>query len=80
MAIGDTLVRPMWVLPNDLGLNSNVNSSRYLSLLALMLMENCVRVGSAKVFIAKSWWRIADGSIVTQRRRLMAYQKFALRF
>ena len=80
LGVGDTLVRSMRVLPNDLDVNGHMNNGRYLTLIDLMLVEYFVRVGFAATMLRQGWRPMAGGSFITYRRGLKPLQTYRLRF
>jgi acyl-CoA thioesterase FadM len=77
---GDTLMRTLRVLPNDLDINGHMNNGRYLTIIDLMLVEYFVRSGFAATMLQRGWRPMAGGSFITYRRGLMPLQTYTLRF
>jgi acyl-CoA thioesterase FadM len=80
IAAGDTLVRSLRVLPNDLDINGHMNNGRYLTVVDLMLMEYFVRSGFARVMLREGWRPMSGGSFISYRRGLKPLQTYTLRF
>jgi len=77
---GDTLLRRLRVLPNDLDVNGHMNNGRYLTVIDLMLVEYFVRTGFASAMLRQGWRPMAGGSFITYRRGLKPLQTYDLRF
>ena len=77
---GDTLMRSLRVLPNDLDINGHMNNGRYLTVVDLMLMEYFVRSGFARVMLREGWRPMSGGSFISYRRGLKPLQTYTLRF
>ncbi len=78
--IYDTLERSFRVLPNDLDVNRHMNNGRYLTMVDLLVIEYFARTGLLKVLLAKKWYPVLGGAIITYRRELAPFQKYKLRF
>jgi acyl-CoA thioesterase FadM len=77
---GDSLLRSLRVLPNDLDINGHMNNGRYLTVVDLMLMEYFVRSGFARVMLREGWRPMSGGSFISYRRGLKPFQTYDLRF
>jgi acyl-CoA thioesterase FadM len=80
LAPGETLVRSLRVLPNDLDVNGHMNNGRYLTIIDLMLVEYFVRTGFAATMVRRGWRPMSGGSLITYRRGLRPLQRYTLRF
>ena len=80
LAPGETLVRRLRVLPNDLDINGHMNNGRYLTVIDLMLVEYFVRTGFANVMLREGWRPMSGGSFISYRRGLKPFQTYELRF
>ena len=77
---GDSIVRQLRVLPNDLDINGHMNNGRYLTVVDLMLIEYFVRSGFARVMLREGWKPMSGGSFISYRRGLKPFQNYELRF
>ena len=77
---GDSLVRRLRVMPNDLDINGHMNNGRYLTVVDLMLVEYFVRSGFARVMLREGWRPMSGGSFISYRRGLKPFQNYQLRF
>jgi acyl-CoA thioesterase FadM len=77
---GDSIVRQLRVLPNDLDINGHMNNGRYLTVVDLMLIEYFVRSGFARVMLREGWKPMSGGSFISYRRGLKPFQNYDLRF
>jgi acyl-CoA thioesterase FadM len=76
---GDTLLRHLRVLPNDLDVNGHMNNGRYLTLVDLLLVEYFVRTGFAAAMLRQGWRPMAGGSLITYRCGLTPLQTYSVR-
>lgn len=77
---GDTIVRRLTVLPNDIDVNGHMNNGRYLTLVDLLLIEYFGRLGFIKHLLRQGWRPMAGGSFISYRRGLKPLQSYLLRF
>lgn len=77
---GESIVRRLHVLPNDLDINGHMNNGRYLTVVDLMLTEYFVRSGFARVMLREGWKPMSGGSFISYRRGLRPFQTYELRF
>ena len=77
---GETIVRRLRVLPNDIDVNGHMNNGRYLTLIDLMLVEYFIRLGFFAPMLRQGWRPMAGGSFISYRRGLKPLQRYELRF
>jgi acyl-CoA thioesterase FadM len=77
--LGEATVH-MRVWPNDLDLNVHANSGRYQSFMDIGRIALVFRLRLARrVFVARKWRPLVGGSMITFRKSLLPFEKFAVR-
>jgi acyl-CoA thioesterase FadM len=77
---GDTIYRPLRVLPNDLDINGHMNNGRYLTIVDLLLIEYFMRCGFVKTMVKRGWRPMSGGCFITYRRGLQPFQAYRVNF
>jgi hypothetical protein len=65
--IGDAIVLPFRVWPNDLEINSHMNNGRYMTIVDLALIEYFTRAGLLRVMLARDWRPMLGSAMICYR-------------
>jgi acyl-CoA thioesterase FadM len=76
--LGEGVLR-MRVWPNDLDLNFHANSGRYMSFMDVGRVDLVVRMGLVRKALKRGWRPIVGGCMITYRRSLLPFERFAIR-
>jgi acyl-CoA thioesterase FadM len=77
---GDVIELRLRVWPNDLDVNGHMNNGRYMTVTDLAIIEYFARAGVMKVLLNKGWRPVLGGAMISFRRSLKPWTKYALRF
>ena len=69
----------MRVWPNDLDLNIHANSGRYLSFMDVGRLDLLVRMRLLRKVLSKKWRPMVGGAMISYRKSLMPFERFAIR-